>query len=135
MPTIADAIGKYIELRDWCAADDAKHEARQKPVKDAMVQLEGFCHAHLNENNEQSIKTENGTVFFKGWTQVKMADKTMFISWVVDCESAEELEQRIASFFTAAVNKESVEEHLKEHNMLPPGIDIARGVKVQFRKS
>ena len=135
MPDISQIIGRFVQLRHAVEILTAKHEAELAPYKEAMTALEGAAHQHLLNNNEQSIKTEHGTVFFKGWTQVKMADKQTFVEWLLDVRDPAEASNRVASFFTAAVSKEAVETWLEENNQLPPGLDIARGQKIHFRKA
>ena len=135
MPDISQIIGRFVQLRHAVEILTAKHEAELAPYKTAMTALEGAAHQHLLDNNEQSIKTEHGTVFFKGWTQVKLADKQTFVEWLIDVDDAVEAASRVASFFTAAVSKDAVETYLEENSTLPPGIDIARGQKIHFRKA
>ncbi len=136
MPTIGDMIQQYIKVRDHIEQRTAKFEEEIKPYKDGLVTIENAVHAHLNEQNEQSIKTEFGTAFKKEWTQVKMADKDTFIQWVTDCDDIVELQQRVGNFFTAAVSKEAVVEHMKETGgALPPGLGFTKGYKVNFRRA
>jgi len=136
MPTVAEVAQKYIAMRDYIKIENDKHDARMKPYADAMQAMEGWALAHLLENNEQSIKTEFGTVFKKEWTQARLADKEAYVEWICSADDGGVLIQRIMTFFTAAVSKEAVKDFMEANRgALPPGVDFTRGWAAQFRKA
>lgn len=67
-------IQLYIALKDEKDAIEAAHKERLKPINETLERLEGAMMAKLNENNEESVKCEFGTIFKKKWTSLKIKD-------------------------------------------------------------
>lgn len=127
--TPADLIKKYIELRDWLERDTKAVEERQKPYRDAMATIEGAIQKHLLDNNLDNVKSEFGTAYRTSLMSVKLADRQAFINYVT------QLDGDPFSYFTNAVSKEKIKEHIETHGSPPSGIDITTIQKVGFRRS
>lgn len=127
--TPADLIKKYIELRDWLERDTKAAEERQKPYRDAMATIEGAVQKHLLDNNLDNVKSEFGTAYRTTHMSVKLADRGAFINYITQNSN------NPFSYFTNAVSKEKIKEHIDAHGSAPSGIDVATIQKIGFRRS
>ena len=128
MPTTADLIGKYIELRDEIELRTKAFDVSLLPYKEAMDAISAAVTDEINRLEGQSIKTEKGTAFRQQWTAAKVADRELFMDFVFD--------GRREGFLTSATSKDAVKEYMEMHNgQLPPGIDFTSGYKTLFRRA
>ena len=114
-PTVAMMIGKVIELRD-------RVDAKTKAYKDSIKQdetdidlLENLLLAEINKLDGQSIKTANGTAFRATLTSFRVADREVWVNWVIANNQGDML--------TLHVAKEAVKEYA-DQNGLPPGLNM-----------
>lgn len=141
--TPAELIKKYIELRDYVEAQIRTDEERLKPYKDGMDAISGMVQQHLISDGADNIKTEFGTAYRTTHMSVRLADRGALLAMLQDealhhddpVTIAETAVQSVASYFTAAVNKEKIKEYLDAKGNAPPGIDITTIQKVNFRRS
>lgn len=126
MPTTAEMIERYIDLRNTTKEMTDTFEKSLAPYKEAMTTIESAVAGELLVLGADSVKTEHGTAYRTEWTSVKVADRETFMDFVFD--------GRREGFLTNAVGKEAVKEYMDEHaGTLPPGLDVTRGYKVNFR--
>jgi hypothetical protein len=127
-----DLIAQYIKLRDHVAKRSAEHAEELAPYIAAMKTIEDAGSAMLiaqgGEEGKANIATPAGTIFRKRWTQIKMADRPTFFSFVRDQWDTRQ------SFLTSAVTKSEVEDFIEREKAIPPGLDIARGYSTLFNK-
>ena len=114
-PTVAMMIGKVIELRD-------KVDAKTRAYKDSIKQdetdidlLENLLLAEINKLGGQSIKTANGTAFRATLTSFRVADREVWVNWVIANNQGDML--------TLHVAKDAVKE-FTDQNGLPPGLNM-----------
>ena len=114
-PTVAMMIGKVIELRD-------RVDAKTKAYKDSIKQdetdidlLENLLLAEINKLDGQSIKTANGTAFRATLTSFRVADREVWVNWVIANNQGDML--------TLHVAKDAVKE-FTDQNGLPPGLNM-----------
>ena len=114
-PTVAMMIGKVIELRD-------KVDAKTRAYKDSIKQdetdidlLENLLLAEINKLEGQSIKTASGTAFRATLTSFRVADREVWVNWVIANNQGDML--------TLHVAKEAVKEYA-DQNGLPPGLNM-----------
>ena len=114
-PTVAMMIGKVIELRD-------RVDAKTKAYKDSIKQdetdidlLENLLLAEINKLDGQSIKTACGTAFRATLTSFRVADREVWVNWVIANNQGDML--------TLHVAKEAVKEYT-DQNGLPPGLNM-----------
>jgi len=127
--TPANLIKKYISIRDYVEAQQKADEERLKPYKDGMVAIEGAVQQHLIDTGAENIKTEFGTAYRTTHMSVRLADRQAFINYIVNVDADP------FSYFTNAVSKEKIKEHIDAHGSAPSGIDITTIQKVNFRRS
>ena len=114
-PTVAMMIGKVIELRDRV---DAKTRAYKDSIKQDETDidlLENLLLAEINKLDGQSIKTANGTAFRATLTSFRVADREVWVNWVIANNQGDML--------TLHVAKEAVKEYT-DQNGLPPGLNM-----------
>ncbi len=128
MPTTADLIGRYIQIRDHIDQMQKDFEVKLEPYKSAMQAIEGAVTEEINRLDGQAIRTDQGTAFRQEWTSIKVADREMWLDFVFD--------GRREGFITSAVPKDAVKEHMDMNaGSAPPGVDVTRGYKTVFRKA
>lgn len=121
--TQADNLSaKYIALRDF--KDKIKTEMDEKlgKISAAMDKIENEMLTFLNQTGQESAKTASGTFFRKTTVSAKVADRDIFLQFVMQNEATNFLESR--------VNKTAVEEYVAENGVLPPGVDVTKVVSV-----
>lgn len=121
--TRADELtAKYIKLRDFHAKKKAEFDEQLSKITEKMDQIEGEMMTFLNQTGQESSKCASGTFFKKTNTSARVADRDIFLQFVLKHDALNFLENR--------VSKTAVEEYIAEHKELPPGIDVTRVVSV-----
>jgi len=110
---------RYIKLRDF---KETIMKERMARIDAEMEKLEGEMMTFLNETGQESAKTKSGTFSKRMSTSVRMADRDVFIPWVIA--------NNLTMFLTSHINKAAVTEYLEEHKELPPGVDVTRIVSI-----
>lgn len=127
-PTIGQMIEQFVKLRDFMKARAEKRTEEDKPYIEAMSTLENAVLAHLNAENEQSVKTEWGTAYKSTTMSARVADSTAFFDYVREADAFHLL--------IAGAAKDAVKVHMDEHQgMPPPGVDVSYFTKVNFRRA
>lgn len=158
MPSIEEAIGKYVELRDRIAEIGKRHTAELAPLSDAMKLLEGFFAAQMAEVGCDSFKTAQGTAFKKNSNSVTMQDPIAFKEHVfipaaeaiyhylcaigftpqqADLEAIKSMLQTKVRWDMVdfRAGKKGVLEYLEENSVLPPGVNVETVSVVQVRRA
>lgn len=128
-----DLIGQYIKLRDFVEVRSKAHAEELAPYSSAMKTIEDAVSKILIESSgsdegKANIVTPAGTAYRKRWTQIKMADRPTFFTFVAGDWAARQ------AFLTSAVTKSEVEDFIEREKAIPPGLDIARGYNTLFNK-
>lgn len=129
MPTPAEIIHKFIQLRDTLESKTKDFEESVKPYKDGMNLLENMMQEILNKDGADNIKTEFGTAYRTTIMSVKMADRAAFIDYVSNTEDDP------FAYFTNAVSKEKIKDYIDHHGTPPAGIDVTTIQKTNFRRA
>ncbi len=118
-PDLNMIAAKYIAIRDKKKEENAKWDK-------AMADLEAYAGLLLGEN--QSVKTDSGTVFWKENVSVKVTDREMWFNFIY--ESGE------WNMLTTHVSKEAYQTWVDDHNRkeLPPGTEVSYRKDIQFRR-
>lgn len=122
-----ELIKRYIEMRDYIEKRTAAFDAELAPYKKGMQAIEGAVHQQILDLGGESIKTENGTAYLSETLSVKVASREEFMRFVFEDQREE--------FLTAAVSKEAVKEWIDKYEAPPPGINITKIIKTNFRRS
>lgn len=127
-PTIADLIGRYVQIRDHVAALDKEHVKRLTPYQDALAAIEAAVTEEINRLGGESIKTEQGTAYRSTTLAAKVVDREMFMDFVFD--------GRREGFLTSHVAKDAVKEYMDGNNgELPAGVEVTFVHKTNFRRA
>ena len=121
-----ELTAKYIALRDFKAKFKADYDARAERITSRMDEIEAEMMGFLNATGQDSAKTASGTFFKKTSTSSKVADRDVFLSFVIDNNAINFLENR--------VNNTAVTEYIEIHGSLPPGVDVTRIVSVSVNR-
>lgn len=121
-----DKIKRFIELRDKKAAMKKKFGEFTAPIDKEMYAIQTQVLEHMNEQDLQNIKGENGTAYKVKKVSVTVPDSELFFEWVMNNKLFHMLERR--------ASKSAVEEYVTEHGDLPPGLAMTAVMDVNFRK-
>src|SRR3989337_272251 len=121
-----ELTAKYIALRDFKAKFKADHDEKAARITAKMDEIEAQMMGFLNATGQESSKTESGTFFKKTSTSSKVADRDVFLEFVIREGAINFLENR--------VNNTAVTEYIEANGSLPPGVDVTRIVSVSVNR-
>ena len=124
---IDELVAYYIDIRDRKAARKAEYEASIVKLDEALDKIEAKLLTHFNDTGSESVRTEFGTAYKAIHTTASVADRDAFMGFVLENNALELLETRCA--------KKAVEEFMTVNNEPPPGVNVTRVAKVNFRRS
>lgn len=126
-PTFNDVVGAYIKLRSHKELIEKRQKLELGPLNDQMNKLEAWALKTLQEQGQESARTENGTVFIQTDTSVTVDDFHATLAYIRDNNLWEMLERR--------VSKTVVLDLIQSTNELPPGLKLSSRIVCKFRKS
>lgn len=124
--TLQHLITSYIKLRDKKAVIKKQQEVVVKEYTDAMIAIEDFFKAHLQEQGVNSVSCDAGTAFIKRKRSATLADKSVFREFVISSGNFDLCDM--------SAKVEAVENWAEEHEgQLPPGVNFSTfdGVNIQ----
>lgn len=119
-------VAKYIEFRDKIKELNDAHKERMAPLEEAKDKLAGILLEKLNADNVESSRTEHGTFFRTTKKSASLEDADAFMRFVIGGEHWDLLDRK--------ANVTAVEEFLKEHKGLPPGVKYTEYQDVNVRR-
>jgi hypothetical protein len=123
----ADAVAKYIELRDHKAALEKAHKEKVAQVNESLAKIESAFLKQFSEKGQQSAKFEAGTVFIKQRTSDKVFDREAFLDYVKKNDAFDFIENR--------VNKSALDQFVEDNDDLPPGVSRTSEAVINIRRS
>lgn len=155
--SIADAIKKYVEIRDALKVFNAKAKLVDDNVKEDLSKISMWLRDKGDEFGVDSFKSNYGTAFRSVKTSYRMGDWTAFIKWVEKQKMFQCLEKRVAKNATkeihdavasriAAINEapeeeqEAMREALRkdfgfdDNDGVPPGVSYMSEVEFDVRR-
>lgn len=120
-------IAAYVVLRDKVKLIDDEYKAKKKEVTDKMDLLEGRIQVVLESTGGKAIRTDAGTAYIKTTYTTPLVDTEAFMNFVVEQEAYELLDKR--------ANSTAVQEYVKEHGNLPPGVNLKAFTKVNVNRA
>ena len=127
MTDIAKRVEQFVKLRDLIKQKNDEHKKQMKPYNETLEQLNALLLAHLNGQSANSVATDAGTVYRTEKKSASLADAEAFMEFVV-ANGAYDLLDRKA-------NVTAVEDHIKEHNAPPPGVNFTSTFTVGVRRA
>jgi hypothetical protein len=125
--TLDDLVQKYVECRDKKAALKAEYEEKASKFDAVMDKIETTLLKNFEANGTESIRTPHGTAYKSTRTTATVADWDIALDFIRENEAWEMLERR--------VNKKAVEEHINEHEVPPPGVNIRQETTINIRRT
>ena len=121
-----ELTAKYITLRDFKAKFKAEFDEKAARITARMDEIEAQMMGFLNATGQESSKTESGTFFKKTSTSSKVADRDVFLEFVI--------REGAINFLESRVNNTAVTEYIEVNGKLPPGVDVTRIVSVSVNR-
>ena len=119
-------VEKYIRLRDFKEKISSELKEKVSKVDSAMEEIEGELMTFLNKTGQESANTKAGTFFKRTTTSAKVADRDVFLHFV--------MEHNATNFLESRVNKTAVEEYIEVNKTVPPGIDVTRMTAISVNR-
>ena len=119
-------VEKYIKLRTLKERAKAEYDEKVGKVEAVMEQIEADLMSFLNATGLESANTKAGTFFKRTTTSAKVADRDIFMHFV--------MENNATNFLESRVSKVAVEEYIAEHKEVPPGIDVVRMTTISVNR-
>jgi hypothetical protein len=127
MTDIAKRVEQFVKLRDLIKQKNDEHKKLMKPYNETLEQLNALLLAHLNGQSANSVATDAGTVYRTEKKSASLADAEAFMDFVI-ANGAYDLLDRKA-------NVTAVEDHIREHNAPPPGVNFTSTFTVGVRRA
>jgi hypothetical protein len=120
-------VAQYIQLRNKIKQMDDEHDAKMKPFKDALVQLNGIILAGIAAEGVESIATPLGTAYRYTKKSATIADGSEFRRFVIGSEAFDLVDWR--------ANAKAVEDFINENGgNPPPGVNYNETALIGVRK-
>lgn len=119
-------VAKYVKLRDFKTSVATDLKAKEAKITAEMDKIESELMSFLNQTGQESANTKAGTFFKRTTTSAKVADRDVYLKFVMDTDNLQFLESR--------VNKTAVEQYIEVHGTVPPGIDVVRAVAISVNR-
>lgn len=123
-----EIIERYIQYRDFLAAEQEAFDLKNRPYREAMEVLSGAMLLELNNSGEESVRTEAGTAYKSTTLSARVKDPEALFNFVRESDAFDLL--------VAGVAKDAVKTYIAEHQgALPPGVEAAYVTKCNFRRA
>lgn len=126
MPTIEQAVSGYRKLRDQKKEVTDRHKEEVGPYNEKMEKIENWLGLQLQQQEAESIKTAEGTVYTTKTSSVKIGDWETALSYIIEHGLFHMLERKLSPKDIAAF----VEEEQSDF----PGTKITFNTNVRVRK-
>ena len=120
-------VAKYLELREFCKAEDKIHADRMKKYKDAMEVLEGAADLLMKQTGQKALSTVFGTAYYSHTISATCEDREAFLNFVFSTGARH--------FLTSHIAKEAVQDFMAPEGRVPPGVKVVPVTSVNFRKA
>lgn len=124
---VSELVAKYIEIRDKKAEIKAEYDLKVSRLDEMLDKIENKFLQVFSETGMESIRTEFGTAFASTRTSCTVADKEIFMDYVVKNQEWPLLEVK--------PSKKAVEEYRTATDVLPPGLNWSVERTVSIRRS
>ena len=119
-------VQKYIEMRDEVSRIEHEASERVMALKTKMQTLEAWLTLKLEQDGEESKKTQFGTVFLTTVDFAQVADWSALLEYIIGNEAWDCLEKRVAKTAVRAI--------IDETNVVPPGVNYGIKRVINVRK-
>lgn len=123
---VNDLVAQYVKLRDSIKLADDAHKEKMAPARAYLERLNGALLQQLQAIGGDSVATPAGTAYKTTKRSATVADSAEFRAYII--------ENRAWDLADWRANGPAVDEHLKEHSVLPPGVIYRLDVTVGVRR-
>jgi hypothetical protein len=127
MADIGKRVEQFVKLRDLIKSRDDEHKKAMKPLRETLESLNSVLLAHLNDMGGNSIATDAGTAYRTEKKSASLADSEAFMNYVIANQAFDLLDRK--------ANVTAVEEHIKENDAPPPGVNFSSTFVVGVRRA
>jgi hypothetical protein len=127
MADIGKRVEQFVKLRDLIKSRDDEHKKAMKPLRETLESLNSVLLAHLNDMGGNSIATDAGTAYRTEKKSASLADSEAFMDYVIANQAFDLLDRK--------ANVTAVEEHIKENDAPPPGVNFSSTFVVGVRRA
>jgi len=124
-----DMVCKYIQLRDKKSEFKKEFEGKVAKLQEVMDKIEAVLLQKFSEDGSDSVRTEQGTAYKSVRTSASVADRDVYLSWLLA-----DPDERIV-FLDVRANKTAVEQYKAANDDLPPGLNWREEVVINVRRS
>lgn len=129
-------IGRFVQLRDHCQAQQKKFDEFLKPFKAEQAEIQDKLLALLNQTGGESIKTEYGTASKSTIVTPKVESRDAYLNWLFALSDDDWTAFGNAMLQIAAPQIDAVREYMQNHEgQLPPGVQTSSFTRVNVRRS
>lgn len=119
-------VDKYQQLRAKKKQITERQAEELKPINEAMDLLEAHMLSQLNEQNANSMRTENGMAYRSVRQSFTIDDPAAFRAWTEANERPD--------FYENRVSKDAVANYIEAGHDLPPGLKMSTFTQINVRK-
>ena len=127
MADIGKRVEQFVKLRDLIKSRDDEHKKAMKPLRETLELLNSVLLSHLNDMGGNSIATDAGTAYRTEKKSASLADSEAFMDYVIANQAFDLLDRK--------ANVTAVEEHIKENDAPPPGVNFSSTFVVGVRRA
>lgn len=123
---VSGLISLYLEIRDSKKAVEKQHDAYLKGYTDRMEKIALILHKYMQDVKLNSLPTDGGTAYISVKRSASVADAAAFRGHVIESREWDLADWR--------ANVNAVETFIKEHGVVPPGVNYREFETVGVRR-
>lgn len=120
-------VDQYVRLRDKLKEADDAHKKKTTAAREYLVMLNGKLLEQLAAVGGESVKTPHGTAYQSTKRSASIADGDAFREYVINNGEFDLVDWR--------ANANAVDDFIKEHGAVPPGVNFSTMITVGVRRA
>lgn len=120
-------VDQYVKLRDKIKVADDAHKTKLKPAREYLALLESKLMDQLNQIGGDSVKTPHGTAYRTTRRSATIADGKVFRDYVIANAEFDLVDWK--------ANATAVDDHIKNNQVPPPGVNFVTAFTVGVRRA
>ena len=115
-------VDQYVRLRDRLKEAEDAHKKKTAAAREYLLMLNGKLLERLAEVGGESVKTPHGTAYQSTKRSASIADGDAFRQYVINNGEFDLVDWR--------ANANAVDDYIKEHGAVPPGVNFSTMITV-----
>jgi hypothetical protein len=120
-------VDQYVRLRDKLKEADDAHKKKTEQARAYLLTLNGKLLEQLAAVGGESVKTPHGTAYQSTKRSASIADGDAFREYVINNGEFDLVDWR--------ANANAVDDFIKEHGAVPPGVNFSTMITVGVRRA